>query len=81
MRLAEWREAKGWSQPQLADALGCTVSTIWRYEAGLRDPDGATKERIFLLTEGAVEPNDFYEVPRWRRAVAGALAALRGKAA
>ncbi len=81
MKLGEWREAKGWTQLRLADELECTVSTIWRYEQGLRDPDGATKERIFVVSDGAVEPNDFYDVPRWRRALAAAVALLSGKAA
>jgi transcriptional regulator with XRE-family HTH domain len=81
VKLAAWREQKGLTQLQLAEELGCTVSTIWRYEQGQRDPDAATKERIFMLSEGAVEPNDFYDVPRWRRALSAALALLAGKAA
>lgn len=81
MKLAHWREANGWTQQRLAEELNCTVSAVWRYEQGLRDPEGPTKERIFLITQGAVQPNDFYDVPRWRRALGAALAALTGKAA
>ncbi len=76
MKLAAWREAKGWTQQQVADELDCTVSTVWRYEQGLRDPDAATKARIFAMTAGEVEPNDFYDMPRWRRALAAAVAML-----
>lgn len=81
MKLAKWRDDKGWTQQQLADELGCTVSAVWRYEQGLRDPETATKERIFLVTEGAVEPNDFYPLAGWRRALATLVANALGKAA
>jgi transcriptional regulator with XRE-family HTH domain len=81
MKLAEWRETKGWTQLQLAEELGCTVSTVWRYEQGVRDPETAMKEKIFLLSEGQVEPNDFYPVSRWRRAVASIVASALRKAA
>lgn len=81
MRLADWREKEGWSQQRLAEELGCTISAVWRYEQGKRDPDAGTKQRIFMLTGGEVQPNDFYDVPRWRRALNTALAALSGRAA
>lgn len=81
VKLTEWREREGWSQQRLAEALGCTVSTVWRYEQGLRDPDSATKQRIFLVTDGEVEPNDFYPMPLWRRALDAARAAISRKAA
>ena len=81
MKLSEWRERENWTQQQLAEALGCTVSTVWRYEQGQRDPDVDTKRRIYLVTDGAVEPNDFYPLPLWRRALDAARARLMGKAA
>lgn len=81
MKLSEWRDREGWSQQRLADELGCTISTIWRYEQGQRDPDADTKRRIFLITDGAVEPNDFYPMPIWRRALDAARSALARKAA
>lgn len=81
MKLSEWRDREGWTQQRLADELGCTVSTVWRYEQGQRDPDEGTKRRIYLLTDGAVEPNDFYPMPLWRRALEAARAALVRKAA
>lgn len=81
MKLADWRRTKGWTQQELADELGCTISTVARYEGGTRDPEPVTKERIFLLSGGEVEPNDFYDLPRWRRLVGAAVAALRGRAA
>lgn len=36
-RIAEARVAKGWSQQQLADAIGATQQSIQRYESGARD--------------------------------------------
>lgn len=81
MKLADWREKKGWTLQRLADELGCTISAVWRYEQGKRDPDAGTKRRIFILTEGEVQPNDFYDVPRWRRALQAALATISGRAA
>ncbi len=36
-RIAEARTAKGWSQQQLADAIGATQQSIQRYESGARD--------------------------------------------
>lgn len=80
-RLGDWRRGKGWTQQQLADAIPCDLSTVARYEAGTRDPDKAIKERIFILTNGEVEPNDFYDVPRWRRLLATAVHKLTGRAA
>jgi len=63
MKLADWRRRKNLTQQQLADELGCIVTTIARYETGLRRPDGPAMIRIYKLTEGAVQPNDFYQLP------------------
>lgn len=81
MKLADWREKNGWTQQRLAEELGCTISTVWRYEQGKRDPEASVKERIFILTGGQVQPNDFYPLPLWRRALAVAQEALLGRAA
>jgi transcriptional regulator with XRE-family HTH domain len=63
MKLADWRRRNNLTQQQLADDLGCIVTSIARYETGLRRPDSATMIRIYRLTGGEVEPNDFYELP------------------
>lgn len=36
--LQRLREARGWTQKQLAGKAGCTVSTVSRYERGLVSP-------------------------------------------
>lgn len=72
MKLADWRRRKGWTQQQLADALDCVLPTVARYEGGTRIPESPPSDdsrdmmkRIFILTEGEVRPDDFYNIPRW----------------
>jgi len=38
LRIAEAREARGWTQEQLAQAVGTTQQTIQRWESGQTDP-------------------------------------------
>lgn len=66
MKLAVWRRNQGMTQEQLAAALDCIVTTVARYEAGRRRPDEDTMIKIFRLTDGEVQPNDFYELPDLR---------------
>lgn len=63
MKLAHWRRSHDMTQQELADKLGCIVTTVARYEAGRRKPDDPTMIAIFALTEGEVQPNDFYDLP------------------
>lgn len=63
MQLAKWRAEKQWTQARLAAVLGCNISSVHRYESGHRIPEPATMALIFTVTGGAVEPNDFYELP------------------
>lgn len=85
MKLSEWREEREWTQERLAEELGCTALTVYRYETGRRMPDREAMEKIFFVTEGKVEPNDFYPLGDWRRRLAAILERarelLRGKAA
>lgn len=65
MRLAEWRQSKDWTQRDLADALGCKQSFISLLERRLggQIPGRDWMLKIYRLTKGAVEPNDFYDLP------------------
>lgn len=81
MKLKDWRKANNVTLDQMAVELNVTQSTIVRWENGSRDPDALAKQRIFIVTRGAVEPNDFYDVPRWKRALSAVVAALAGAAA
>lgn len=38
LRIQEAREARGWTQEQLANAIGTTQQTIQRWETGAVDP-------------------------------------------
>ena len=51
------------TQQDLADELGCIVTTIARYEARRRKPDDDMMVKIYLISNGAVQPNDFYDLP------------------
>lgn len=66
MKLANWRNSEGKTQPQLASELGCAVSTVARYENGTRLPGEAAMQQIFVLSRGRVTPNDFYPLDEWR---------------
>lgn len=83
LKLAEWRKREGKTQEWVAAELGCTQPYISQIERATQPiiPGAEVMERIFLLTNGEVEPNDFYDVPRWRRLLASAIAALSKRAA
>jgi transcriptional regulator with XRE-family HTH domain len=63
MKLAEWRRSREMTQQELADTLGCFVTSVARYEAGRRRPDDQTMMAIYVLSNGLVQPNDFYDLP------------------
>ena len=62
--LAEWREAKGFTQKQLAERLGCDVMTVSRWE--LRKVAIST-DALAALAEALggdlMEPEDLYHHP------------------
>jgi transcriptional regulator with XRE-family HTH domain len=76
-KLADWRTAAGLSQQALAEELGVDFRTIWRWENGKRRPRDPEMERLFVLSRGQVEPNDFYDLPRWRGLVTAPAAKLK----
>ena len=46
LRIAEAREARGWTQEQLAQAVGTTQQTIQRWESGQTDPQISKVEAV-----------------------------------
>ena len=62
MKLRVYLDEKGLTQQQFADLVGCSQQSVARYCAG-RVPDEGTMTEIFRVTEGRVEPNDFYDLP------------------
>lgn len=65
MRLAIWRKNAGKTQADLAELLGCSQSYISQIErtTGALVPGPAIMIEIYRLTDGAVQPNDFYDLP------------------
>lgn len=59
--LAEWREAKGLTQAQLADRLDTTDVTVSRWETGKRSPDDPAKAAIAHALD--IEVRDLYRHP------------------
>lgn len=68
MRLAIWRKKEGKTQAWLADALGCTQPYISQIERAEHRyvPGPAMMIEIYRLSNGEVQPNDFYELPDLR---------------
>lgn len=65
MRLATWRKAQKMTQGELAAQLGCSQPYVSQIERA-KDPivpGAAVMVEIFELTRGAVQPNDFFELP------------------
>lgn len=44
-----FRDRVGWTQQELALALGCDHSTIWRWESGDRNPQGTVALALAYL--------------------------------
>jgi transcriptional regulator with XRE-family HTH domain len=63
MKLREWRLSKGLTGESAAAMAGFHPSIWSKWERGLSVPRRANAERIAELTENAVTPNDFYNLP------------------
>ncbi len=72
MRLADWMENTGKSPGEVAAAIGAqSRTTVHRYRSGSQVPMSRMMVKLFLFTNGQVQPNDFYELP-WDCLEAGA---------
>ena len=49
VRLVEFRQAKGWTQEQLAHRLSIPLNTLRGYECGNRNPGGTNTVKILNL--------------------------------
>lgn len=68
MKLREWRETHGHSQQFIADKVGAKSSTVVsRWERLVHVPHPDQVAALFVLTDGAVTPNDHYELPDLRK--------------
>lgn len=65
MLLKDWRRGRGWSLARLAEELALSgrspSETVRRWETGESRPDADVVDRIGLLTDGVVTPNDMHE--------------------
>ena len=60
MTVADYLKAKNLPQVRLAELIGVTEAAMSRYVAG-RIPTPKILKKIVVATDGAVQPNDFYE--------------------
>ena len=75
MKLKTWRENNGLTRESVARLIGvANASVIMRWERG-QVPRPEHMAKITLVTAGAVQPNDFYDLPG-SDAVAAASAAI-----
>jgi transcriptional regulator with XRE-family HTH domain len=77
MKLKEWLTLSGTSQTELARAVAVPVSTINRLLRGRKIPTHDVAVRIYFVTLGAVQPNDFFDLdtvpPEVRPALVAAI--------
>lgn len=59
MKLKDYREGLRIEASQAAKELGVSVSTYWRWEAGLSAPRRIKQLKILDWSGGKVTPNDF----------------------
>ena len=63
MKLSDFKKQQGLSYEQLTTLIGdCSESAVIKWERGERVPQKDQMERIFRATNGAVTPNDFFDI-------------------
>lgn len=67
MKLQDWLEKTGTTLERLAARCGFDTSSAGRYALGQRIPRRPHARAIYRFTHGAVQPNDFYDLPRLPR--------------
>lgn len=63
MKLAQFLYQHDLTDAEFAALIGASRSLISRYRAGNRIPGKTLMVRIYRVTQGAVCPNDFYDLP------------------
>ena len=63
MKLGDWISQRGITPTDFARRIDRAPSTVTRLIAGDTLPDRDTVKRIFGATDGAVTPNDFFDLP------------------
>jgi transcriptional regulator with XRE-family HTH domain len=62
MKLRDYRVQNNLTQSQLGNLIGISAVAICRYENGVK-PKPDVMSKIVEITQGAVTPNDFYDLP------------------
>lgn len=73
MKLKAWRKRERYSQARIGEMIGVTDMAVSRYERG-QSPNSAVMRRIVKLTNGEVQPNDFYDLPEVSSDIGGVAA-------
>ena len=82
MKIGAYRKLVGLTLAELALKIGVTEGSMSRYENGERIPTREILQRIKAVTDGAVQPNDFYDsTPDAKEAANGPEKARDGQAA
>ncbi|MDP9412680.1 MAG: helix-turn-helix transcriptional regulator [Pseudomonadota bacterium] len=61
--LRKWRLERNYTLDAAAAGVGTFRGTWYDWEVGRRVPSPAFMVAIYRFTEGAIEPNDFYDLP------------------
>ena len=64
MTLKKWMQDRGrGASAYLSGKLKCDRSTIYLFRDGKRIPSRDLMVGLYVATKGAVQPNDFYDLP------------------
>ena len=58
-RLARWLAEKGMTNGKFGEQLGVSHHSVWRWTSGHAFPSFSHIERIAVLTDGFVKPDDW----------------------
>ena len=62
-RLKRYIQEAGLTEAGFGSLIGKPQQTVHAYASGTRIPRKAEMQRIYAVTAGAVQPNDFYDLP------------------
>jgi len=62
--IRDYREARGWSQAELAFRSGVSPSTVYNWEAGRFEPKASQLRKVALALEISMDAIDFEGEPK-----------------
>ncbi len=63
MKLRRWMTREKVTYMAMSDRIGRSHSVVQRYCTGERIPGRDAMVKIYVVTNGEVQPNDFYDLP------------------